>query len=468
MAPSLSPAGGNRRGRSTGPSRPVAVIAIALAVFILLDIGLFGWLLFRSMSQRQVEQILLDTRREAEALADRISRQAAGEEDLYTAIATEEDTQYYIESIPRERSIVRSVQIRDPEGGLVFESTQRVAFSQPLGESPGQGGLLAPGDLPLSGVEGDTEVRTETLEVPDIEVAIGELGSVRIGISPQGLRERIGVLRADLIRMTSWVAALTVLLLLTGYFMGWWLWRRSRQLQIAADEAEQMAYIGTLASGLAHEIRNPLNSLNLNMQMMKEEIDSGEARGPTAGRLLSITRSEISRLERLVTDFLSYARPRSPEREEIRPRDLFTRVRDVVGRSVSREGGRVEIEDRSGTHLHGDLAQLTQLLLNLVQNGVAAALEAGREPVIHLRASPVAGGVEIEVEDNGTGIPEEARERIFDVFYSTRKGGTGLGLAVVQRIVDNHRGKIDFESRSGAGTTFRVFLPESAVEEGGG
>ena len=308
----------------------------------------------------------------------------------------------------------------------------------------------------------EVQVHENQFEVPDIEVAIGQLGTLSIGISPVELEQRIGELRGDLIRMTSVVAALTVALLLAAYLIGWWLWQRSRQLEVAAAEAERMAYIGTLASGLAHEIRNPLNSLNLNMQMMKEEIDVGQAQGATVGRLLSITRSEISRLERLVTDFLSYARPRAPEREEIRPRDLFVRVREVVGGTLTRRGGVLEIEDSSGALLRVDVAQLTQLLLNLVGNAVAAAEDAGRPPRVLLAARRGDDGrVVLEVADNGTGIAEEERRRIFDVFYSTRKGGTGLGLAIVERIVRNHDGELELDSILGEGATFRVLLPEA-------
>jgi signal transduction histidine kinase len=456
--------------RGPGFSRLLLVVAAAFGLFVLFDIGLFGWLLFRSMSEREIEQMLLETRLEAESLAGRIASRAEQEGDLYTAIAVEQETQTYIDSIPRQRDIVRSVEIRDREGGLVFKSETRTSLAQPVGETTvlDPSVLEAPPVLDSPEVGGggevtqDNSVRQNEISVPDIEVAIGDLGTLRIGISPVELEERIAVLRRHLIRMTSAVGALTVALLLAAYFIGWWLWRRSRQLEVAAAEAERLAYVGTLASGLAHEIRNPLNSLNLNMQMMKEEIDAGQARGATVGRLLSITRSEISRLERLVTDFLSYARPRAPEREEIRPRDLFVRVREVVGGTVARRGGRLEVEDSSGALLRADVAQLTQLLLNLVQNAVAAAEEAGRPPRVLLSARRGDGDrVVLEVSDNGTGIAEEERRRIFDVFYSTRKGGTGLGLAIVERIVRNHDGELELDSVPGEGTTFRILLPEA-------
>ena len=107
-----------------------------------------------------------------------------------------------------------------------------------------------------------------------------------------------------------------MLLLISAYVVVWLVLRRSQRLEVQAAEAERLAYLGTLASGLAHEIRNPLNSLNLNMQMLEEEIDE-HGSAPTGKRLLSITRSELSRLERLVTDFLAYAKPRPLELEEV-------------------------------------------------------------------------------------------------------------------------------------------------------
>jgi signal transduction histidine kinase len=254
---------------------------------------------------------------------------------------------------------------------------------------------------------------------------------------------------------------LSLLLLAAAWALIWRLLRRSRDLEAQAVEAERLAYLGTLASGLAHEIRNPLNALSLNMQMMHEEIATGQAEGATAGRLLSITRSEIGRLEGLVTDFLTYARPRPPLREAVAPAALFERVREVLAPDLARLRARVDLRDEAdGARVHGDPAQLTQLLLNLVQNALAAAVDAGRAPWIELAALAAADGeVALEVSDNGSGIAEEARERVFEVFYSTKKGGTGLGLAIVRRIAQNHGGRVEIESTPGEGATFRVLLP---------
>jgi signal transduction histidine kinase len=240
--------------------------------------------------------------------------------------------------------------------------------------------------------------------------------------------------------------------------------RRAQRLEVQAAEAERMAYIGTLASGLAHEIRNPLNSLNLNMQMLEEEIvDSGSA--PTGKRLLSITRSELSRLERLVTDFLAYAKPRPLELEEIPAVLLLERVPEVLAGEIQKRRARVAVHDRShGARVRVDLAQINQLLLNLAQNAFNAAEEAGRRPWLRLAAVRQGAAVLLEVSDNGVGMTAEEQERIFDLFYSTRKGGTGLGLAIAERIASAHGGRLGVRSAKGVGTTVSVELPATPPE----
>jgi signal transduction histidine kinase len=225
-----------------------------------------------------------------------------------------------------------------------------------------------------------------------------------------------------------------------------------------------MAYIGTLASGLAHEIRNPLNSLNLNMQMLEEEIDE-HGTAPTGKRLLSITRSEISRLERLVTDFLAYAKPRPLEMEEVAAVRLLERVPQVLAGEIQKRGARVEVEDRSGgAWVKVDFGQMSQLLLNLAQNALAATEESGRPPLLKLSAHRQGAAVVLELADNGIGIPAEEVGKIFDLFYSTRKGGTGLGLAIVDRIARAHGGRVAVRSTSGAGTAITVELPAAGSE----
>jgi two-component system sensor histidine kinase HydH len=246
---------------------------------------------------------------------------------------------------------------------------------------------------------------------------------------------------------------------------------RARRLEEQAEGAERMAYVGTLASGLAHEIRSPLNSLSLNMQLLEEEAREQSGTGGQM-RLLALTRSELKRLERLATDFLTYARPRALEWTEIEVAKLLARVAELLQADLRARGIRLEIENRVGTALlAGDEGLLTQLLLNLANNAIAA-LEAKAEggdfaKLLKIGAGRGDGALLLEVGDNGEGMSAEIKARIFELFFSNRKGGTGLGLAIVQRIAEAHGATIEVDSEPGQGTTMRVrFEPDNAINRG--
>jgi len=439
------------------PSRPIAfsrrlllLASLLLGIFVLFDLGLFGWLIFRSLSQRQVDEILLTTRQEAEGLAEQIAAGLPEDgRDLLSAVASEKETLTYIDSMLQQRSVLQTLEIRNKEGRIVYRAEAEATF-------PGSG-TAAPslGQRELSpGIQTDIRERQSAYEV---EVPIGDLGFLYMGLSRVELERRSAVLRRHLVRQTTGVAIVTCLLLGVAYLVIWRLWRRGRQIEEQAVEAERLAYVGTLASGLAHEIRNPLNSLNLNMQML-EEMKDDEPSG-SRQRLLSITRSEIGRLERLVTHFLSYARPRSLELEEVEAVDLLDGVVELLKPQIQAAGAEVVVDDRSaGSRLRVDVEMMRQLLLNLLQNALQATEGLERAPRIVLSAQRLDGRMVLEVADNGVGIPESEHDRLFDLFYSTRKGGTGLGLAVVDRIASAHDGELSIASEVGKGTRARLSL----------
>jgi signal transduction histidine kinase len=461
------------RAVRTHLSRQLLAASLVFVVLLLAVIALFGWLIFRSLSQREVERVLLETRAEAESLAKQIARQADRQgKDLFTAVAVEQETQTYIDSILRHRDFVRTIEIRDRNGVLVFENHSRGSF--PVGPRPPAGTRapeLPPHATELSSppphVERKTYEKSSAMSIPNIEVPIGDLGSLQIGISAGELSKRVEVLRGELIRQATLVGVASLALLAGAYTAVWMLLRRARRLELQAAEAERMAYIGTLASGLAHEIRSPLNSLNLNMQMLEEEIaEQVPGTMPTGRRLLSITRSEIDRLERLATDFLAYAKPRPLELEETPAVRPLERLREVLAGEIEKRGAQVVVEDRSNAaRVRIDTGQIDQLLMNLAQNALAAAEEAGRPPVLTLTAYRRGSAVVLELMDNGIGIPAGQESKIFDLFYSTRKGGTGLGLAIVQRIARAHGGTVSVKSARGVGTAVSVELPAVAVLE---
>jgi signal transduction histidine kinase len=445
-------------------SRRLVVASAVFGLFILFDIALFGWLIFRSLSQREIERVLLETRSEAESLAKQIALRAERQKDLYTAVASERETQTYIDSILRQREIVSDVEIRDKNGVLVFQSIKKA--NVPV-EVPPLAPQMGSAELPQHIEEKRTSEWTSgPYQVPDVRVPIGNFGELQIGISAPELAKRIEVLRQELIQQAAIIGGISSVLLITAFIGIWLLLSRARRLEMQAAEAERMAYIGTLASGLAHEIRNPLNSLNLNMQMLEEELAEQGHGAPLSKRLLGITRSELSRLERLATDFLAYAKPRPLELEEVAAARLLERVPQILEGEIRKRRAQVTVEDRSGAaRVRVDPAQIGQLLLNLVQNSLIAAEEAGRTPVVRLTAQRQGPSVLLEVADNGTGIPAEEQEKVFDLFYSTRKGGTGLGLAIVDRIARAHGGQMAVASTPGEGTVMTLELPAVTTPE---
>jgi signal transduction histidine kinase len=212
-----------------------------------------------------------------------------------------------------------------------------------------------------------------------------------------------------------------------------------------------------LASGLAHEIRNPLNAMNMNLQMLEEELQGVPLDDADFAELLESTKSEIKRLERLVNNFLAYARPAPPRFE---PKDLNGVVSEVI-RFLAGDFKQSQVELRADLEpllptVEIDETQFKQALINLLVNA-RQVLEADGRVTVRTRAGS-GGEAIVEIEDNGPGIAAEMRDRVFEVFYSSRGGGTGLGLPIARQIVERHGGKIEMQSVEGKGTTFRISL----------
>jgi signal transduction histidine kinase len=267
----------------------------------------------------------------------------------------------------------------------------------------------------------------------------------------------IYVLSADEISfyMTVNVLVLAVVALLAGTLADRLRWTGG-ELKLAterADQAERMAALGRLATGLAHEIRNPLGSIAGSIQLLRQaSVLSEEDR-----RLCDIIQREASRLNDLVTDMVDLTKPRRPM---LAPVDVAQLAREVVelasgsGRAVS--DVRIVYDGLRSVVIRADGAQLRQLVWNLVRNGVQAS-NAGDDVRVSVSFDPE-GKVELSVSDTGIGIDETGRERLFDAFFTTRSQGTGVGLAVVKRIADEHGFSISVESSEGRGATFRVSL----------
>jgi signal transduction histidine kinase len=234
---------------------------------------------------------------------------------------------------------------------------------------------------------------------------------------------------------------------------------RTRALQ-----AERLAAIGKMAAHVTHEIRNPLSSIGLNVELLEESLDGGEGRGDGRGdgiaerrRLLAAISREVQRLSDVSEDYLRLARA-----PQTRPAlvDLCELVRDIVSFArpeLERASVRSEVVvDRAPIVANVDEGQIRQSLLNLIRNA-REALEDGGSLIVSVARE--GRWAVVSVADDGVGIAEEARARVFDPFFTTKSTGTGLGLPLTRQIVEAHGGIIACEPVSPHGTRFEIRLP---------
>lgn len=221
-----------------------------------------------------------------------------------------------------------------------------------------------------------------------------------------------------------------------------------------AEEAERLAGLGRLAAGLAHEIRNPLGGIAGSIELLK----TSPALNDEDRKLCEIIQREADRLNDLVGDMVELARPRPPNLREVDLAELAADVTVLAARSGRGGDVKVRYEGEASARVRADASQLRQVVWNLVRNAVQAS-SAGDEVIVRVLDLP-RGELAIEVKDRGVGIPAEARNQIFDAFFTTRSQGTGVGLAVVKRIVEAHGWRIEVDGTEGA--TFRVLVPREA------
>lgn len=243
-----------------------------------------------------------------------------------------------------------------------------------------------------------------------------------------------------------------------------------RQLETRLRRSDQLAALGTLAAGLAHEIKNPLTSLLTFSRHLSRRFDDVQFRE----RFLSVVPRELERINEIVERLLELARPAQLTLRPVRLAALLDRVVDLYAGEIEAKAiAVIRRYARDVPPIHADEEALYRAFVNLVANAVEAMDEGGRltlrldwcEPERLRARRAVDRRVVVEVEDTGPGVPAAAGDQIFTPFFTTKPGGTGLGLAIVHKIVEDHGGAIDFRSAAGLGTCFRVTLP---LAPGGG
>jgi signal transduction histidine kinase len=238
---------------------------------------------------------------------------------------------------------------------------------------------------------------------------------------------------------------------------------KSKELEAQLQQAEKSAVIGRLGSAIAHEIRNPLNYINLTLDHLRSKFAPEDPqRRATFEKLTSQLKAEVARINQQISDFLNYSRP---AKADLKPIDVRTVINDslrIIEAQASENGIKVGVvEHENVPKILGDPEFLRSVFNNLLINAMQAMEKAGGHLNIKITPDGNDNFVRIEIADTGNGIPEENLSKIFEPYFSTKETGTGLGLAIVQKIVDIHHGSIEVDSKTGEGTRFTVRLPKA-------
>jgi signal transduction histidine kinase len=228
-----------------------------------------------------------------------------------------------------------------------------------------------------------------------------------------------------------------------------------RAVQSLVTYSQKLAALGRLTSGVAHEVKNPLNAMRIHLELLKSRLGGAQ---PAARENLDVIAHEIQRLDRVVQGFLKFVRPQELHLAPVDMHDLLGEVARLMAPDAARSGARIAVEVAPELPaVAGDVELLQQACTNLVTNAIQAMPEGGTVTLAARRGPD--GAIEMRVTDEGVGIPPEDVDRIFRLYYTTKTEGSGIGLSMVYRIAQMHDGRIDVHSTVGRGTTMIVTLP---------
>jgi signal transduction histidine kinase len=442
---------------------------VGSALFALFLVFALGSYYINILQKRNVESSI--------ALAEEQARQLARE--VLTVVSAEQDAGGLSRQSVRDRlapitEVVLRVNRNVVWAGVFDESGNRVIER------------VQPGDrrYNIQTIDSDEyKARIPTTDGSEIEVSVGtgnrggvreitepirqngrQMGEIRLRVTETPEFERIETTSRQ-ITLALVLECVVLLLFLLGLF---WVLSRLffKQLALTQRNAQldRMAYVGTLASGLAHEIRNPLSSMSVNLQVLREELaEAGPETRARVTELANRVEREVRQLNATLSGFLDFA---LPSREEISRVSLGGVVRELLD-SHSEQLRQAGIETQfvsppdAEAEVEADRRLIYQALRNVLVNAIQIlATSVKKHLTVTIAASPDSFEVAVSFRDSGPGIAKESLPRLFEAFYTTRKGGTGLGLAVTKKIVEEHQGRIWAENNSdGLGACFHIVLP---------
>ena len=362
----------------------------------------------------------------------------------------------YLEELLAANDQVVYVFARNPRGDLLW---QRLQMGRELEQSHFP-------DLILSARarQGIASVSNPGERITDWVEPVVSQGQLRLfihfGFDNTLIADRVAEDQTRINRQILVASSVVLALLLVALFYVRWLLKQAQVIEAEAHTTERLAVLGTLASGLAHEIRNPLSAINLNLQMIEEEVSQSRDHSGEMTQLLAGAKSEIRRLERLARNFLVYAKPLKPDRQVVSLPQVLDQVVRLVAKECDRAGIELVRQDGPGLlEVRGDRDLLQQAVMNLLVNAREAVLaKSGGPRRISMGARRDSGHLAVWIRDSGTGVSEGETGRLFDLFYSSKRGGTGLGLPIAQRIVEAHGGRLEWKNIDRGGAEFSMIF----------
>ncbi len=285
-------------------------------------------------------------------------------------------------------------------------------------------------------------------------------GSIRLGLSLQGITPILYQSQKHILLMTAVLLALGIV----SFFIIFQIQNRHfskiKELEEQMRIQEELSAMGQLAAGVAHEIKNPLNAIGLVVQRLQKEFRWEDPQGQQEyERFTGIVRDEIDRVNKIIEQFLFVARPYQSEFRTQALDEILDYVLDLLEETIKRNGIVLEKNwPKDLPPVMGDRSQLTQAFLNLLNNAVEAMPRGGRLRVA-LQSGPAQKSLELRIEDSGPGIPPENLKKVFAPYVTTKEKGIGLGLAITQKIIQGHQGRLEVHSLPGEGATVRIRLP---------
>jgi signal transduction histidine kinase len=421
-------------------SRKYLISAAAFGLLLAAAFWLFATLLIEQLSRSYLEDVLLSGRTQAQEIAKAVE----GEESLYHVVERRREKLDKLTNVLARQEVVESVQVYDDRGKLVYQSTVNTdKLTGGFAESNPELWMPPAKDTVVEETQNEYQIRTP----------LSDIGTVVVRIPKEAMANRIEELRSRLLLRAGMAGGVMIAVLALAVGFIWHLIRRNAELEERRRLNEELAALGTLAANLAHEIRNPLNALSINLELLEEEL--GERQPPPESTALA--RREVGRLARLVNDFLVYARPSTPSPEAVNVPVLLQEVEALLRPECERAGIELKVSAPEMV-VQADRAQLFQVLVNLAQNACQAVAPCPVKTVA-LEVTADDERVLFDISDTGPGIAKGDMGKVREAFFSRRKGGTGLGLAIADRIVDSHGGRLELSNREGGGLRARIVLP---------